>query len=216
MSKDSKLQKAVLAELNWEPSVNAAHIGVAVDDGFVTLSGHVTRFGERSAAHGAAERVNGVRAVVDDIAVRLAPDAGRSDADIAAAAIDRLAWDASVPQGCIQVAVDQGWVTLTGVVQWHFEKDAAALAVRPLRGVVGLINNISLEAPASVEMISDNITHALGRSWFFDRKQVAVTETEGKVVLTGSVSSLHARQRAAETAWSAAGVTDVQNDIRVV
>jgi osmotically-inducible protein OsmY len=215
MSKDSKLQKAVLAELTWEPRVTAAHIGVTADDGVVTLSGHVASFVERHAAEAAARRVNGVRAVVEGIEVRLAFDGGRGDDDIAAAAVERLAWDASVPVDAIKVSVEKGWVTLSGAVEWFFQKESAELAVRPLRGVVGLSNQIALHPRANAQTISDDILHALGRSWFFDPQTIEVTDKNGKVRLSGTAPSPHARQVAAETAWAAPGTLEVQNDIVV-
>jgi osmotically-inducible protein OsmY len=216
MSKDSKLQKAVLAELAWEPRVTAGHIGVTAEDGVVTLSGHVSSFVERHAAEAAARRVNGVKAVVEGIEVRLAFDGGRGDEDIAAAAIERLAWDASVPVDAVKVGVEKGWVTLTGAVEWFFQKESAELAVRALRGVVGLTNQIALHPRPNAKTLSDDISHALGRSWFFDPATIEVTDDGGRVRLTGDVPSPHARQVAAETAWAAPGTLEVQNDIRVV
>jgi osmotically-inducible protein OsmY len=215
MSKDSKLQKAVLAELTWEPRVTAGHIGVTAEEGVVTLSGHVPSFVERHAAEAAARRVNGVKAVVEGIEVRLAFDGGRGDDDIAAAAVERLAWDASVPAQAVKVSVEKGWVTLTGAVQWFFQKESAELAVRPLRGVVGLTNQIALHPRHNATTLSDDITHALGRSWFFDPKTIEVTDKNGKVRLSGTAPSPHARQVAAETAWASPGTVEVQNDIRV-
>jgi osmotically-inducible protein OsmY len=216
MSKDSKLQKAVLAELAWEPRTTAGHIGVTAEDGVVTLSGHVASFVERHAAEAAARRVNGVKAVVEGIEVRLAFDGGRGDNDIAAAAIERLAWDASVPADAVKVSVEKGWVTLTGAVEWFFQKESAELAVRSLRGVTGLTNQIALHPRASATTISDDILHALGRSWFFDPQTIEVTDKNGKVRLSGTAPSPHARQVAAETAWASPGTLEVQNDIRVV
>jgi osmotically-inducible protein OsmY len=216
MSKDSKLQKAVLAELAWEPRTTAGHIGVTAEDGVVTLSGHVASFVERHAAEAAARRVNGVKAVVEGIEVRLAFDGGRGDNDIAAAAIERLAWDASVPADAVKVSVEKGWVTLTGAVEWFFQKESAELAVRSLRGVTRLTNQIALHPRASATTISDDILHALGRSWFFDPQTIEVTDKNGKVRLSGTAPSPHARQVAAETAWASPGTLEVQNDIRVV
>jgi len=216
MSKDSKLQKAVQAELTWEPRLTAAHIGVTAEDGVVTLSGHVLSFVERHAAEAAAWRVNGVKAVVEGLEVRLAFDGGRGDNDIAAAAIERLAWDASVPVDAVKVSVEKGWVTLTGAVEWFFQKESAEAAVRSLRGVVGLTNQIALHARANATTLSDDIFHALGRSWFFDPQTIEVTDKNGKVRLSGTVPSPHARQVAAETAWASPGTVEVQNDIRVV
>jgi osmotically-inducible protein OsmY len=216
MSKDSKLQKAVLAELAWEPRVTAGHIGATAEDGVVTLSGHVSSFVERHAAEAAARRVNGVKAVVEGIEVRLAFDGGRGDEDIAAAAIERLAWDASVPVDSIKVGVEKGWVTLTGAVEWFFQKESAEQAVRALRGVLGVTNQIALHPRPNVTTLSDDISHALGRSWFFNPTTIEVTNEDGRVRLTGTVPSPHARQVAAETAWASPGTLEVQNDLRVV
>jgi len=216
MSKDSKLQKAVLAELAWEPRVTAGHIGATAEDGVVTLSGHVSSFVERHAAEAAARRVNGVKAVVEGIEVRLAFDGGRGDEDIAAAAIERLAWDASVPVDSIKVGVEKGWVTLTGAVEWFFQKESAEQAVRALRGVLGVTNQIALHPRPNVTTLSDDISHALGRSWFFNPATIEVTDEDGRVRLTGTVPSPHARQVAAETAWASPGTLEVQNDLRVV
>jgi len=202
--------------LAWEPRVTAGHVGVTAEDGVVTLSGHVASFVERHAAEAAARRVNGVKAVVEGIEVRLAFDGGRGDDDIAAAAVERLAWDASVPVDAVKVSVEKGWVTLTGAVEWFYQKEAAELAVRSLHGVVGLTNQIALHARTNATTRSDDILHALGRSWFFDPKAIEVTEKYGKVRLTGVASSPHARQVAAGTAWAAPGTVEVQNDIRVV
>jgi osmotically-inducible protein OsmY len=216
MSNDSQLQQAVLSELNWEPSVVAAHIGVAVNAGVVTLTGHVCNYAQKHAAETAAGRVKGVKAVAEELEVRLAFDAKRDDGDIAAAAIDRLAWDVSVPRDAVEVKTENGWVTLTGQVAWHFQKEAAEQDIRPLLGVVGVSNQITIKPQVNTANVSDNIMHALHRSWLFDPKTIIVTAADGNVRLTGSVTSWHDRQVAAETAWAAPGVTGVENDIAVI
>jgi len=216
MSRDSHLQKAVLAALNWEPGVTAAHIGVAADDGVVTLSGHVESYSQKQAAELAASQVKGVKAVAQEIEVHLPSDAQRTDEDIAAAAIHHLAWDVRIPRDVVKVEVEKGWITLTGEVDSYFQKAAAAQDVHRLLGTVGVSNRITIKPKVSVSNISDDIMHALHRSWFFDPKTITVTADGGKVVLTGTVESLHERQVAAATAWSAPGVTDVENDIAVV
>jgi osmotically-inducible protein OsmY len=216
MSHDSQLQKAVLAELRWEPSVPAAHIGVAANAGVVTLAGHVESVAEKYAAEAAACRVKGVKAVVQEIEVRLPAGGTPTDEEIAAAAINRLAWDVSVPKDSIKVEVEDGWLTLTGEVDWHYQKDAAEQDVRRLFGTVGVSNQIVIKSKVDVSNISDDIMHALHRSWFFDPKTITVTADDGKVRLSGTVQSLHELQVAAATAWSAPGVIDVENDIAVV
>jgi osmotically-inducible protein OsmY len=215
MSKDSNLQQAVTAELGWEPSITASHIGVTADNGVVTLSGHVDSFVQKHAAEDAARRVKGVRAVAEEIEVRLAFDAKRGDSDIATAAINRLAWDMSVPRDAVKVQVEKGWVTLTGTVEWHFQKVAAVNAIRPLMGVVGVSDQVALRPRVSTSTISDDITHALHRSWFFNPGTIKVTASGGDIKLTGFVTSWHDRQVAADTAWAAPGATSVVNDLMV-
>jgi osmotically-inducible protein OsmY len=215
MSHDSDLQLAVLAELNWEPSIVAAHIGVTAQAGVVTLSGHVDSFIQKHAAEDAARRVKGVRAVAEELEVKLAFDHQRGDDDIAAAALDRLAWDVSVPRDAIVLSVEKGWVTMTGQVDWHFQSEAAEQALRPLAGVVGISNQVGVKPHISTGNIVDNIMHALHRSWFFDPHTINVSAQAGDVRLTGVVTSWHDRRIAAETAWAAPGVTNVKNDISV-
>jgi osmotically-inducible protein OsmY len=215
MSRDSDLQLAVLAELNWEPSIVAAHIGVTAQEGVVTLSGHVDSFMQKHTAQDAARRVKGVHAVAEELEVKLAFDHQRGDDDIAAAALDRLAWDVSVPRDAIVLNVDQGWVTMTGNVDWHFQTEAAEEAIRPLAGVVGISNQVIIKPRVSTTNIVDNIMHALHRSWFFDPHRITVSAQDGDVRLTGVVTSWHDRRVAAETAWAAPGVTNVANDISV-
>jgi osmotically-inducible protein OsmY len=215
MSEDNQLQKAVLAELNWEPAVTAAHIGVAASDGVVTLTGHVGSFAEKQAAEAAARRVKGVKAVAEEIDVRLPFDMDRSDEAIAAAAIDHLAWDVSVPRDSVTVTVESGWITLTGAVDRQYQREAAEQNVRRLMGVVGVSNQITIKPKVDAQFIGDDIMHALHRSWFFDPKTIAVTAEGGKVKLRGTVTSPHERQVAAATAWAAPGVTAVENDITI-
>jgi len=216
MSQDSELQQDVLAEFKWEPSVTAGHIGVTADHGVVTLSGHVDSYAQKHAAETAARRVKGVKAVAEEIEVRLPVETQRTDDEIAAAAIERLAWNVSVPKDSVKVRVENGWVTLTGQVDWWYQKDAVGQDIRPLHGVIGVSNQTTIKPRVNATNLSDDITHALHRSWFFDPENVHVRTDGGKVVLTGTVNSLHERQIAAQTAWAAPGVTNVENDIAVI
>jgi osmotically-inducible protein OsmY len=216
MLDDYQLQLAVLAELNWEPSVTASHISVRVDNGFVTLTGHVENLAQRHAAMATACRVKGVKAATDDIEVRLPFEAMRADDEISAAAIDRLVWDVAVPHRAVNVAGKKGWVTLSGQVAWNYQREAAEQDVQRLFGVVGVSNRIIIKPTVDASVISDDIMHALHRSWFFDPKTVTVTTESGRVWLTGTVPSLHDLQLAAATAWAAPGVTAVKNDIAIV
>ena len=215
MTTDTQLRQAVTAELEWEPSVIAAHIGVAADGGVVTLSGHVTNYAQTHAAETAARRVKGVKAVAEEIEVRLPFDLQRTDEGIAAAVIDRIAWDVTIPKDVISVQVAKGWITLTGEVDWYFQKRNAEKEIRHLFGVIGLSDQITIKPRVDVDVLGDDIANALHRSWFSDAAAVSVSAQGGRVHLTGSVRLPHDRQVATSTAWSAPGVTSVQNDIIV-
>jgi osmotically-inducible protein OsmY len=216
MSHDSELQQSVLSELGWEPSVTAAHIGVTANGGVVTLTGQVDSFTEKHAAEAAARRVKGVKAVAEEIEVRLPFDAQRSDAQIAAAAVERLAWNVSVPKDSVQVSVEKGRVTLTGEVGWWYQKEAAERDVRPLHGVIGVWNRMTLKPRVDTANLGEDITLALNRSTFFDPQTTQVHADGGRVVLSGTVHSLHERDVAGQTAWAAPGVISVENDLVVV
>jgi osmotically-inducible protein OsmY len=216
MSRDSELQQAVLAEFDWEPSVTAAHIGVTANAGVVTLSGHVESYASKLAAETAARRVKGVKALAEEIEVRLPFDTRRTDDEIAAAAIDRIAWNVAIPRDSITVTVEKGWVTLTGQVDFWYQKDAAEQEVRPLMGVIGVSNQASIKPRLDASNLREDITHALHRSWFSQPDQIHVTAKGGHVWLTGHVHSAHERQVAGTTAWSTPGATMVENDLAVV
>ena len=215
MSQDRELQESVMVELGWEPSIDAAHIGVAAHAGVVTLTGHVRSFPQKFAAERAAARVKGVKAVAEEIEVKLPYDVRRSDENIAGAAIERLAWDATVPPDAVEVRVEKGWVTLNGEVDWQFQKEAAAQAVRTLIGVVGVSNLIEIKPTVNADDVSQNITRALHRTWFYDPNTIKVSAQGGKIKLTGQVTTWSARDLAGATAWSAPGATFVENDIAV-
>ncbi len=215
MSQDKQLQDSVMFELGWEPSVDAAHIGVAVNAGVVTLTGHVESFPQKLAAERAAARVKGVKAVAEEIEVKLPDAVTRDDESIAKAAVQRLAWDSSVPPGGIEIRVEKGWVTLNGKVNWYFQKEAAGQAIRTLIGLAGLSNLIEIKPIANADDISQNITRALRRSWFYDPNSIVVSAQGGKIKLTGQVTTWNARDLAGTTAWSAPGATFVENEITV-
>ncbi len=215
MNTDHKLKTDVLAELAWEPSVSADHIGVTAKDGVVTLTGHVDTYWQKLAAENAVGRVQGVKAVAEEIEIRLPSHYKRADDEIAAAAVSRMAWDSSIPKDAVKVKVEKGYVTLTGQVDWHFQQQAAATAIRSLGCVTGVTNQLTIKMRPNTANISQDIMHALHRSWFFNQDNVHVSAEGGKVRLTGTVDSWVDRQTAASTAWAAPGTTSVQNDIRV-
>jgi osmotically-inducible protein OsmY len=215
MSTDLHLKESILAELKWEPSVNAAHIGVTTKNGVVSLLGHVESYAEKAAAEKAAGRVKGVRALAEEIEVRLPYSIKHGDDDIATQAVNRLAWNSSVPKDAVKVKVEKGWVTLTGTVDWNYQKTSAADDIRWLSGIVGMSNNITIKPRVNAENISHDIDVALHRSWFWDPETVFVKADGGKVTLTGTVDTWYDRQVAGTTAWAAPGATSVANDIRV-
>jgi osmotically-inducible protein OsmY len=214
MSDDKRLKQDVLDELLWEPSVNAAHIGVTAKDGIVTLTGHVESFIEKSAAEKAARRVKAVKAVAEEIEVRLPFNVKRGDEEIASAVVNRLNWDSTVPSGAVKAKVEKGWVTLTGEVEWHFQQEAAESDIRGLWGVIGVSNAMTIKSKSSASDIRDKIMVALDRSWF-DPASINVFANEGKVKLTGRVNSWHEHDEATSTAWAAPGTTSVENEIDV-
>ena len=216
MPQDTHLQLSVLAELEWEPSITAAHIGVTANAGVITLTGQVESYAQKHAAEAAARRVKGVLAVAEELEVQVPFERRRGDDEIAAAIVDRLAWDVSVPRDAVQVRVEKGWVTLTGEVGWHYQREAAGQDVRRLHGVVGVSNQVSLKPGVNSTNISNDISSALHRSYFPDPDAITVTAEGGKVRLTGNVHSWHARQVAAETAWGAPGAIDVENLLAVI
>ena len=216
MSRDDKLQKAVLAELSWEPSITAAHIGVTADHGTVTLTGHVESYGQKHAAEMATGRVKGVKAIAEEIEVRLPFEIKRDDADIATAAIDRLAWDTGTPRNAVKVKVEKGWLTPSGEVDWQFQREAAAREVRNLMGVCGVSNEITVKHHVDTANLGNDIQRALHRSVFFQPEKVHVTEKEGHIKLTGTVNTWQERRTVGSTAWAARGATSVENELIVV
>jgi osmotically-inducible protein OsmY len=216
MSVDAKLQQDVLAELAWEPSVREASIGVSALDGVVTLTGNVPNYAGKHAAETAAWRVRGVRALADEIEVAVPFEHLRTDEDIAAAAVERLAWDPGVPSGMVKIRVENGWVTLTGDVDWHYQQEAAGNDVRTLLGVTGISNQTTVRPRANATDISHDIATAFRRSWMANPKAIKVTAEGGRIRLTGEVHTLHDWRLAGTTAWAAPGAASVQNDITIV
>jgi osmotically-inducible protein OsmY len=195
--------------------VDAAHIGVTAKDGVITLTGHVDNYSNKAGAEKAASRVKGVKAVVEEIEVKLPYDVKRSDEDIAAAAVDRLGWNSTIPNGAVQVKVEKGWITLSGTVDWQFEKSAAELDVRALSGVIGVSNQVLVSPTVSASSVKDDIEQALRRSWYYDPDTIQVNAIGGKIKLTGNVTTWNARRLAGMTAWSAPGASSVDNAITV-
>jgi osmotically-inducible protein OsmY len=212
---DAQIKRDLEAELAWEPSVNAAGIGVAVNSGLVTLTGHVANFPEKWAAERAAARVAGVAAVASELEVRLGSSSERTDEDIARSALNSLNWNVSVPSYAIQVQVSHGWVTLAGTVDWRYQKKAAVRAVRNLIGVRGVSNLITVRPTVSAGSVKADIEAALRRSAEVDAARITVETNGDKVTLRGSVRSWMERQEAERAAWAAPGVGQVEDLITV-
>ena len=215
MKTNLQLQQDVLAELQFNPRIREKDIAVAVRDGVVTLSGHVDSYAQRLAAEHTVEHVAGVQAIANDITVKLPGETQRTDTDIAHAAVNALRWDIEVPDEKIQVKVDDGYVALDGTVDWFYEKAAAERAVRYLTGVKGVFNRIDVTARAAERDVTKKIKEAWHRSADLEANRITVEAADGQVTLRGEVRSARERAELERAAWSAPGVTQV-NDLTTI
>jgi osmotically-inducible protein OsmY len=216
MYNDTEIQKDIAAELKWEPSLRDDDIAVGIRDGVVTLGGFVDSYADKKKAERVAARVKGVKAIANELEVKLPSFSERADPDIARAALEHLRWNISVPHEKIQVRVEKGWVTLDGEVQWQYQKDAAEKAVRNLTGVKGMTSLIRLTAQAIPSDVKKRIREALHRTAQFDADRIRVEMEGNKVVLEGTVRS-YAELRDAERATrNAPGVTEVDSRLAIV
>ena len=209
MKTDKQLQKDVMAELSWEPSINAAHIGVEVEQGVVTLSGHVDNLTQKWTAERVVKRVGGVRALAFDLEVKLTDTDKRNDTDIALSAINTLDYASSMPKGAIHIAVEEGVVTMRGEVAWDFERQAAESMVRGLHGVRNVINLVSIKPKVSLTAVKAEIEAALKRRADLDAQEINVTVEGDAITLSGKVHSWTEKNLAIHSAWSAPGVRSV-------
>jgi osmotically-inducible protein OsmY len=217
MKTDLQLQRDVLEELKFEPSIREAEIGVAAKGGVVTLSGFVDSYVEKFSAEQTAERVGGVKAVADEIKVKLSGAHQRSDTDLAHAVVNALRWDIQVPDDHIKATVEEGWIALDGEVEWQYQKWAAEGAVRNLTGVKGVTNLLTVKPRrASTYEVGQKIKDSLRRHAERDADRITIEAKDGQVTLRGTVSSFAERQDAERAAWQAPGVTKVEDMIAVV
>jgi osmotically-inducible protein OsmY len=215
MKTDKQLKNDLLAELRWEPSVNAEQIGVEVKDGIVTLAGHVDSYVEKWAAEQAVQKVSGVRALAIEIDVKLPGLSQRSDADIARSAESALEWTTYLTKDSIKIMVEGGWVTLAGDVEWEYQRRAAVDAVRNLLGVKGISSNILIKSSVSANGVKADITEALKRRAIVDSQKITVDVHGADVTLSGTVDNWAERELARHSAWNTAGVKNVLNNIVV-
>ena len=216
MKSDTQLQKDVLDELSWEPSISEKEIAVAVKDGVVTLGGYVQSYAQKRAAEHAVARVAGVKAVAEDIQVKLPTSTQRSDTEIAHAVINALKWDTEVPDELIKTKVENGWITLEGAVEFFYQKNAAERCVRFLNGVKGVTNLMSVKPGVTMGKVTQNIEAALKRRAEMDAAKIKVDTSDGKVTLRGSVRSWPELKEAENAAWATPGVWSVEDRLAVM
>lgn len=215
MSGDMQLKKHVEDELSWEPGVEAAAIGVAVKDAIVTLSGYVASFGEKRTAEQVVMRIRGVKALANEIEVKFLADSGRTDEDIARAAVSVLNWNSAIPENGIKVKVTHGWITLEGAVDWNYQRMSAERLTEDLMGVKGVTNLLTLKAAPVRADVKQRIESALKRNAEVDAQGIQVAVQGNTVILSGTATSLAERIAAERAAWKAGGVNIVENNILV-
>lgn len=213
---DKDLKQHVENALDWEPSLDAKDIGVSVDEGVVTLRGNVASFSAKMTAERVSLRVYGVKAVANDLVVRLASGFERTDTEIAQAAVAALTWNTMAPHERVTVSVADGRLMLSGTVNWNYQKDAVARAVRDLRGVKEVINNIAVQPVVRTAVVRDEIEAAFKRSAEVDARRISITADDGKIILNGNVHSWAERREAERAAWAAPGVKQVEDRLVVV
>ncbi len=215
MKSDIQIQKDVVAQLSWEPWLNAAEIGVSVKDGVVTLTGIVDTYAKKLTAERAAKAIAGVKAVAENIQVGVSPNFRKTDTEIAEAVVNALKWHSAMIENKIKIKVEEGIVTLEGNVEWNFQRKAAKEAIENLTGIRMIKNLIVIKPSANPADIKKKISAAFQRSATVDSEKVSVDVFGGKVILRGKVQSLKEREEAEDAAWLAPGVNYVDNQLEI-
>lgn len=215
MKTDVQIREDVLDELMWEPMLKPAEIGVAVTDGVVTLSGYVNDYSKKLAAEKAVKRVKGVKAVAEDIQVRLPFEMQKDDEEIAGEVVNALKWNTNIPDEKISIKVDNGWVTLDGELEWQFQRDAALAAVRDLVGINGVINLLKLKPVLSASIIKSNIRKALERNADLEADKITIDTSDSTVTINGKVHSWSEKSEAERAIWATPGVAKVINHLEI-
>jgi len=216
MKNNSDLQKDVQDAIKWQPLLNAAEIGVTAKDGVVSLTGVVDSYAKKTEAEEAAKNVAGVTAVVEKIDVRYPSSWSKTNAEIATEVLNALKarWD--VPNDKVKVKVESGWITLTGEVNWNYQKEAARDAIKSLMGVTGVTNDIKIKSESDDAIEKNDVESALKRNWLFYNNDIQVKVSEHRATLTGTVHSLYQKEEAGRITWNAPGVWNVDNELEVV
>jgi len=216
MKTNERLQKDIQDAIKWEPLLNAAEIGVTVNDGIVTLTGSVDSYPKKSEAEIAAKNVAGVKAVVENIEVKFPNQyAAKADADIANDVVTALEWNWQIPGNLIKVQVEKGWVTLEGELEWNYQREAVSTAVKNVQGIKGVSNDITIMTTSQDGVEKRDVENALRRDWSIDDKHIKVKVENHQVTLTGTVSSWYQKEEAERMAWKAPGVWKMENALVV-
>ena len=212
---DRDIQDLVEEELSWDPSLDATNIGVGVKQGVVTLMGHVGSYAHKLAAERAAQRVKSVRAIAEDLEVRFAGSAPSSDDEIALRAANVLDWDSSIPKGRVKIKSENGYVTLSGELDWRFQANSARERIAGLLGVRGVVNTITIKPQVNTGDVKQRIERALTRNAELEAKSIRVSVLDGQVTLEGKVDDWHDRDVARQAAWAAPGVKKVVDHLEI-
>jgi len=215
MKTNEELQKDVQDAIKWEPLLNAAEIGVTVKDGIVTLTGIVDSYAKKLEAQMAARNVIGVKAVIEQIEIQIGISWRKTDAEIATETLNAFKWNWDLANDKIKVEVENGWVTLSGNLEWNYVKEAAQKSITNLLGVKGVTNNIVIKSLTHDAIEKKDVESALERNWTLQNKHIGVAVTGNRVTLTGSVHSLYQKDEASKIAWNAPGVWSVDNQLNI-